>query len=280
VTQIQLWLAKFNVDFKIGELVKKEINSTDPTTPSETDPTTVTDPTTETEPTTSTDPDSDTIRFYVPNYVTWLTDVGGKLWIYNDETKEFKTMEYNEDDKYFYLDIPVEWSVLSIYRTAYEIEADQFDINSKWNEDTQTGCILNEWVNLGSRGENDCYFITADGEGYYTMYEPPADDEYMRTIYFDNSKAKWSTVYIYGWSFGLSQEFVQMTPVGNDIWSYTFFDPDLPIDGVKGFLFVNKNEWNGQSQTVDLATEKGKDLFTPNSGTGTSITGSWSVYEP
>lgn len=263
VTLMQNWIVgnENDRDYKIGELVQTEVIPTQP----------------ETQPTTEPTPPSD-ITFYVPNYVSWLTDMGGKMWLYNDATAEFTVMDYDEEENCFFIDIPENWSELSLYRTPYETTEEEFDINSSWDEDTQTGVILNKWVNLGSRGENNCYKIIGDGEGLYTTYDPYVQPDDERTIYFDNSKTKWSTVYIYGWSFGIYNEFIQMEPEGNDIWSYTFYD-NLPIDGVKGFLFVNGSSWSGATQTGDLCTEEGKNLFVPTPG-GSKISGKWDVYTP
>ena len=263
VTLMQNWIVgnENDRDYKIGELVQTEVIPTQP----------------ETQPTTEPTPPSD-ITFYVPNYVSWLTDMGGKMWLYNDATAEFTVMDYDEEENCFFIDIPENWSELSLYRTPYETTEEEFDINSSWDEDTQTGVILNKWVNLGSRGENNCYKIIGDGEGLYTTYDPYVQPDDERTIYFDNSKTKWSTVYIYGWSFGIYNEFIQMEPEGNDIWSYTFYD-NLPIDGVKGFLFVNGSSWSGATQTGDLCTQEGKNLFVPTPG-GSKISGKWDVYTP
>lgn len=262
-TILQNWIAENEsaMGYHIGELVKKEVTPTEPTDP---------------EPTT--DPEPSTVKFYLPNYVSWLTDMGGKMWVYNDATAEFTVMDYDEESNCFYTELPAEWMELSFYRTPFETTEDDFDINNPWSDETQSGVILNKWEHLGSRGEYNCYKITGDGEGLYTTYDPnvqPADE---RTIYFDNSQTKWSNVYIYVWSFGISNEFIQMEPEGNDIWSYTFYD-DLPIDGVKGFLFVNSTSWSGATQTVDLATEEGKNLFVPTPG-GNKLSGKWEVYTP
>lgn len=262
-TILQNWLAKKEnaMGYHIGELIKKEVTPTEPTDP---------EPTTEPEPS--------TVKFYLPNYVSWLTDMGGKMWVYNDATTEFTVMDYDEESNCFYTELPVEWMELSFYRTPYEITEEDFDINNPWSDETQSGVILNKWEHLGSRGDCNCYKITGDGEGLYTTYNPNVEPEDERTIYFDNSKTKWSNVYIYGWSFGISNEFIQMEPEGNDIWSYTFYD-DLPIDGVKGFLFVNSTNWSGATQTVDLSTEEGKNLFVPTPG-GNKLSGTWEVYIP
>lgn len=262
-TILQNWLAKKEnaMGYHIGELIKKEVTPTEPTDP---------EPTTEPEPS--------TVKFYLPNYVSWLTDMGGKMWVYNDATTEFTVMDYDEESNCFYTELPVEWMELSFYRTPYEITEEDFDINNPWSDETQSGVILNKWEHLGSRGDFNCYKITGDGEGLYTTYNPNVEPDDERTIYFDNSKTKWSNVYIYGWSFGISNEFIQMEPEGNDIWSYTFYD-DLPIDGVKGFLFVNSTSWSGATQTVDLSTEDGKNLFVPTPG-GNKLSGTWEVYIP
>lgn len=261
-TIIQIWLAEneSDMDYKVGELVKKEITpDPDPTVPDPTGPV-------------------DTTTFYLPNYVSWLTDMGGKMWIYNDATAEFMIMDYDEESNCFYTELTDSWSELSFYRTPYETTEEDFDINNPWSDETQSGVILNKWEHIGSRGEYNCYKITGDGEGLYTTYDPNVVPDDERTIYFDNSKTQWSNVYIYGWSFGISNDFIQMEPEGNDIWSFTFYD-ELPIDGVKGFLFVDSTSWSGATQTVDLATEEGKNLFVPSPG-GNKLNGKWSVYEP
>ena len=261
-TILQNWLVENEsaMGYKIGELIKKEVTPTEP------------------DPTNPTDPEPQPNMFYVPNYVSWLTDMGGKMWVYNDATAEFMIMDYDGEAGCFYTELPAEWSELSLYRTPYETTEEAFDINDPWNDETQSGVILNKWEHLGSRGDYNCYKITGDGEGTYTNYDPNVEPDDERTIYFDNSQTKWSNVYIYGWSFGISNEFIQMEPEGNDIWSYTFYD-DLPIDGVKGFLFVNSTSWSGATQTVDLSTEEGKNLFVPSLG-GNKLSGKWDVYTP
>ncbi len=261
-TILQNWLAENEsaMGYKIGELIKKEVTPTEP------------------DPTNPTDPEPQPNMFYVPNYVSWLTDMGGKMWVYNDTTAEFMIMDYDGEAGCFYTELPAEWSELSLYRTPYETTEEDFDINDPWNDETQSGVILNKWEHLGSRGDYNCYKITGDGEGMYTTYDPNVEPDDERTIYFDNSQTKWSNVYIYGWSFGIYNEFIQMEPEGNDIWSYTFYD-DLPIDGVKGFLFVNSTSWSGATQTVDLSTEEGKNLFVPSLG-GNKLSGKWDVYTP
>lgn len=282
VTIIQKYLADFTIDYSVGQVVRIEdpVYPTRPTEPETTEPTTEPDAS---EPVTDpipTDP-VETMKFYVPNYVSWLTDAGGKLWLYNDDTAEFMAMSYDEEGTYFWADMPVTWDALSIYRTPFEITEETFDITSAWDEATQTGAILNKWENLGSKGDYNCYKITADGEGFYTTYDPTDSEETERTIYFDNSLTQWDTVYIYGWSFGLNNEFYALTQETDTIWSFTFSDT-LPVDGVNGFLFVNQDNWTGCIQSNDVATAEGKNLYVPTSAgsAGTKISGAWSVYTP
>ena len=292
VTLVQKYLAAYNVEYKIGEVVQFGSDKPAPTTdtPQPTDEQSTTEepePTTEEpEPTVS----DNTTRFYIPNYVSWLSNDGCKLWLYNNDTDGLlAATEYEKNPDgiagYFYFDLPNDWVNISIYRTAYEITEETFDKDSPWNEETKTGVILNSWLNIGDRGENNAYKIIADKEpGVFETFDPatPKPDEDERTIYFDNSKTQWATVYIYGWSYGLQNEWVQMELEGNNIWSYTFYD-DLPMDGVKGFLFVNQSGgWDGAKQTEDLATEAGKNLFVPSGAgaVGMKLTGTWDVYNP
>ena len=299
VTYVQKYLAAYKVDYKIGEVVQFGSDTPAPTEempqPTDEQPTTsAQDPTTaEPEPTTAepepTVPENAT-RFYIPNYVSWLNNDGCKLWLYNDDTDGLlAATEYEENPDglagYFYFDLPNDWVNISIYRTAYEITPETFDKDSPWDEATKTGIILNSWLNIGDRGENNAYKIIGDGEpGVFETFDPDEKkpDENERTIYFDNSKTHWATVYVYGWSYGLNQEWAPMEFEGDDIWSYTFYD-DLPIDGVKGFLFVNQSDvWDGARQTADMATEAGKNLFVPSGAgnVGQKLTGTWDVYNP
>ncbi|MCH5300183.1 MAG: hypothetical protein J1E56_02605 [Ruminococcus sp.] len=138
------------------------------------------------------------------------------------------------------------------------------DLN-KYNFDTKTGNVVIKII------------VRAPGDD-----EPePNPSDLKRTIYFDNSKTKWNSVYIYGFDFGLNNQFVKMEKVDQDknIWAYTF-EYSLPVDGQEGFLFINKNSWSGQSQTLNVTTEAGKNLFIPDTASGTSITGTWGIYTP
>jgi alpha-amylase len=202
-TLIQKYIAAYADHGRTGETFNANSDKpeTQPQTTkatTQTQTTTAAQSTSAVQPTTiqqSTDPTSSS-TFYVPNYVSWLTAMGGKLWVYNDATAEFIVMDYDEDLNAFYVDLPEDWSSLSIYRTPFETEEEDFDINSSWNDDTQTGVILNKWTNLGDKGSYNSYKITGDGTGYYDTYDPNASVDTERTIYFDNSKTKWSTVYI------------------------------------------------------------------------------------
>ncbi len=303
VTLVQKYLAAYNVEYKIGEVVQFGSDAPASTTvapqPTDEQPTTsAQDPTTaEPEPTVpgSTIKPGSAITFYIPNYVSWLTNEGGKMWVYNDDTGEaIAAKDYQENPDgvagYFIFDLPEGWINLSIYRTPFDTTKETFDINSKWDETTQTGVILNSWEHIGDRKSYNAYKIIGDGvPGLYETFDPnaPKSQETERTIYFDNRKSKWTNVYIYGWSFGIDQKWIQMEPLvdtnGNDldIWSYTYYDT-LPIDGVTGFLFVNKTSWSGAKQTGDLATESGKNIFVANESAGSDgkYSGTWDVYNP
>ena len=99
-----------------------------------------------------------------------------------------------------------------------------------------------------------------------------------QTIYFDNTNINWPEVYVYGWAFGLSATFEKMDLVEGNIYSYTF--PEEPVAGQEGFLFVNKDSWTSQEQTVNVMLEEGKNLYTNLSGGGQNWSGTWGVYTP
>lgn len=98
-------------------------------------------------------------------------------------------------------------------------------------------------------------------------------------IFFDNSQTQWENVYIYGWNYGLSGDFVELEPIAedSDIYAYTLtYDT---VDGSTFCLFTNTTNWSGR-QTVDIATEAGKNLWTPVVSEAGSIEGSWSYMTP
>lgn len=98
-------------------------------------------------------------------------------------------------------------------------------------------------------------------------------------IFFDNSQTQWEHVYIYGWQYGLSNDFVELEPIAedSDIYAYTLtYDT---VDGSTFCLFTNTTNWSGR-QTVDIATEAGKNLWTPVVSEAGSIEGSWSYMTP
>lgn len=98
-------------------------------------------------------------------------------------------------------------------------------------------------------------------------------------IFFDNSQTQWENVYIYGWNYGLSGDFVELEPIAedSDIYAYTLtYDT---VDNSAFCLFTNTTNWSGR-QTVDIATEAGKNLWTPVVSEAGSIEGSWSYMTP
>lgn len=98
-------------------------------------------------------------------------------------------------------------------------------------------------------------------------------------IFFDNSATQWEHVYIYGWNYGLAGDFVELQPIeeGSNIYAYTLtYDTE---DGENFCLFTSSTDWSGR-QTVDIATEAGKNLWTPVVSEAGSIEGSWSYMTP
>lgn len=276
VLNIQKYKALMAVEYPIGE--KQSINEKDipdynipvfPTYPTEaTDPTGVTEPSSE-----GTDPPGDQMTLYVSNAVSWISKDGCKLWAYNVDTEEFALMAINDDNTYFSVNVADTWQNIAFYRSSYDI--DETTIGT----DLSIEQLPNKWTSLPARGGNDCFLVTADGAGEWRLYDELIHEEGVNTVYFDNSATQWDAVYIYGWSFGLANEFAAMEKVTDNIYKYTF--AETPKPGVKGFLFVAQDSWTTDNfQTNDVATESGKNLYTNLSSSGGKWSGTWDVYEP
>ena len=258
---IQKYLSKMETAYAIGQ---EQTATEEPSVPTD-PPTQPTAPTGE-ESTEPSQGEDGSLTLYVKNGVGWLTNDGCKLFVYNTDTQESIQLEQNETGSYFLTTIDESWQNLAFYRL------DPLDPG-----DDVVGTAINKWEGLPARESNDCFNVTADGSGTWTMYDPN-EETGARTIYFDNSVTQWEQVYIYGWSFGLYQEFVPMEQVTDTVYKYTFTEGTS--DGAQGFLFVEGDTWTtNDKQTGDVATEAGKNYYTGlQQGGDGKWSGTWDVY--
>ena len=258
---IQKYLSKMETAYAIGQ---EQTATEEPSVPTD-PPTQPTAPTGE-ESTEPSQGEDGSLTLYVKNGVGWLTNDGCKLFVYNTDTQESIQLEQNETGSYFLTTIDESWQNLAFYRL------DPLDPG-----DDVVGTAINKWEGLPARESNDCFNVTADGSGTWTMYDPN-EETGARTIYFDNSVTQWEQVYIYGWSFGLYQEFVPMEQVTDTVYKYTFTEGTS--DGAQGFLFVAGDTWTtNDKQTGDVATEAGKNYYTGlQQGGDGKWSGTWDVY--
>lgn len=275
VLNIQKYKALIEVEYKIGE--EQEINEADipeypaPEEPTE-PPTEVTEPT---QPSDTTDPSvpEGQMTLYVSNAVNWISKDGCKLWAYDVDTQTAVLMTIDDKNAYYSATVPETWQNIEFYRSTFDIDENIFSIDLPIEQ------MPNKWTSLPARGENDCFLVTADSAGEWRMYDELINEVGVNTIYFDNSATQWDTVYVYGWSFGLANEFVEMEKVTDNIYKYTF--TETPKPGVKGFLFVAQDGWTTDNyQTGDVAAEAGKNLYTNLTSSGGKWSGTWDVYEP
>lgn len=275
VLNIQKYKALMEVEYEIEKQL--EINEADiPEYPAPETPTTPPTETTEaTQPSDTTQPTvpEGQMTLYVSNAVSWIVNDGCKLWAYNVDTQEFVLMTINDDLSYFSATVADTWQNIAFYRSTYDIDESTISIDLPIEQ------MPNKWTSLPARGDNDCFLVTADSAGEWRLYDDLINEVGVNTIYFDNSATQWDTVYVYGWSFGLANEFVEMEKVTDNIYKYTF--TETPKPGVNGFLFVAQDGWTTDNyQTGDVATESGKNLYTNLTSSGGKWSGSWDVYEP
>lgn len=98
-------------------------------------------------------------------------------------------------------------------------------------------------------------------------------------IMFDNTSTQWADVYIYGWAFGFSGEFLPMTKVA-DSNLYYYILPENVTVGSNFCLFVNQNNWAGATQTKDIAyTANTVNTVVPAAGTS-PLNYTWATNTP
>lgn len=231
--------------------------ATEPTDPQPTDP----------QPT---DPQPvDTFTLYFKTTLGWMTDDGVSLFVYDSNSGESYSLEKDVDayPNVYTAEVPATMTSCVVYRFLEPV------FETPVGGDT--GNVYNCWSAKVSTDKN-CVTLSNDEQvsvGAYVPEERPAFT--LSRVYFDNSKTKWSEVYIYGWAESkLGNKAVLMTQIeGTDIWYYDFATPLTP--GAKCFLFKNtESTWD--MQTDDMTVTDGKNCFLANAGNKAG--GSWYLY--
>ncbi|MDP4120314.1 MAG: alpha-amylase family glycosyl hydrolase [Bacillota bacterium] len=247
-TSIQKWLANMSVPFNINTLIQISVPTIAPTVAPTTAPTQA--------PTQ--DPNLKTI--YFKDALGWVANLGANMYVSNGTTS---LQMAQLGATVWSADVPKTWTTANFYRLP---AATSFSTAAAWNK----------WESTGTMGTNNKFTDTTNSTGTWGVYNSVTDNPSGDiTLYFNNSIAQWSDVYIYLFN----QTEVPMTNIsGTNIWMAT-----IPVG--TGFLFMNMNDPTfkqaGILQTDDItSTVIGSNNCCKPMGTGNLPTLSWSVYNP
>lgn len=265
-TLIQKYVVRLEDWGRTGDVYQAE----QPTTPEPTtaEPTTVkptAQPTTA-EPTTK---PADTYTLYFKTKLGWMTSDGVSLFAYDLDTGASYQFEQDTDayPNVYTVEVPATVSKVSVYRSLSEV-----DEKPVGGDD---GNVYNCWGATVSK-TNNCITLSNDEAVSTAPYVPEQKPAFtLSRVYFDNSKAHYTDVYIYGWAeSGLGNAAAHMTKIaGTDIWYYDFDTPLTP--GASCFLFKDtKSTW--ETQTSNLTVVDGKNCFRANPGSKSG--GVWVSY--
>lgn len=265
-TLIQKYVVRLEDWGRTGDVYQAE----QPTTPEPTtaEPTTVkptAQPTTA-EPTTK---PADTYTLYFKTKLGWMTSDGVSLFAYDLDTGASYQFEQDTDayPNVYTVEVPATVSKVSVYRSLSEV-----DEKPVGGDD---GNVYNCWNATVSK-TNNCITLSNDEAVSTAPYAPEQKPAFtLSRVYFDNSKANYADVYIYGWAeSGLGNAAAHMTKIaGTDIWYYDFDTPLSP--GASCFLFKDtKSTW--ETQTSNLTVVDGKNCFRANPGSKSG--GVWVNY--
>ena len=265
-TLIQKYVVRLEDWGRTGDVYQAE----QPTTPEPTtaEPTTVkptAQPTTA-EPTTK---PADTYTLYFKTKLGWMTSDGVSLFAYDLDTGASYQFEQDTDayPNVYTVEVPATVSNVSVYRSLSEV-----DEKPVGGDD---GNVYNCWGATVSK-TNNCITLSNDEAVSTAPYAPEQKPAFtLSRVYFDNSKANYADVYIYGWAeSGLGNAAAHMTKIaGTDIWYYDFDTPLSP--GASCFLFKDtKSTW--ETQTSNLTVVDGKNCFRANPGSKSG--GVWVNY--
>lgn len=265
-TLIQKYVVRLEDWGRTGDVYQAE----QPTTPEPTsaEPTTVkptAQPTTA-EPTTK---PADTYTLYFKTKLGWMTSDGVSLFAYDLDTGASYQFEQDTDayPNVYTVEVPATVSNVSVYRSLSEV-----DEKPVGGDD---GNVYNCWGATVSK-TNNCISLSNDEAVSTAPYVPEQKPAFtLSRVYFDNSKAHYTDVYIYGWAeSGLGNAAAHMNKIaGTDIWYYDFDTPLSP--GANCFLFKD-TESTWKTQTNDLTVADGKNCFRANPGSKSG--GVWVSY--
>ncbi len=265
-TLIQKYVVRLEGWGRTGDVYQAE----QPTTPEPTtaEPTTVkptAQPTTA-EPTTK---PADTYTLYFKTKLGWMTSDGVSLFAYDLDTGASYQFEQDTDayPNVYTVEVPATVSNVSVYRSLSEV-----DEKPVGGDD---GNVYNCWNATVSK-TNNCITLSNDEAVSTAPYVPEQKPAFtLSRVYFDNSKAHYTDVYIYGWAeSGLGNAAAHMNKIaGTDIWYYDFDTPLSP--GANCFLFKD-TESTWKTQTNDLTVADGKNCFRANPGSKSG--GFWVNY--
>lgn len=265
-TLIQKYVVRLEDWGRTGDVYQAE----QPTTPEPTsaEPTTVkptAQPTTA-EPTTK---PADTYTLYFKTKLGWMTSDGVSLFAYDLDTGASYQFEQDTDayPNVYTVEVPATVTKVSVYRSLSEV-----DEKPVGGDD---GNVYNCWNATVSK-TNNCITLSNDEAVSTAPYVPEQKPAFtLSRVYFDNSKANYADVYIYGWAeSGLGNAAAHMNKIaGTDIWYYDFDTPLSP--GASCFLFKDtKSTW--ETQTSNLTVVDGKNCFRANPGSKSG--GVWVSY--
>lgn len=264
-TLIQKYIVQLKDWGRTGDVYQAE----QPTTPEPTaEPTTVkptAQPTTA-EPTTK---PADTYTLYFKTKLGWMTSDGVSLFAYDLDTGASYQFEQDTDayPNVYTVEVPATVTNVSVYRSLSEV-----DEKPVGGDD---GNVYNCWDATVSK-TNNCITLSNDEAVSTAPYVPEQKPAFtLSRVYFDNSKANYADVYIYGWAeSGLGNAAAHMNKIaGTDIWYYDFDTPLTP--GASCFLFKDtKSTW--ETQTSNLTVVDGKNCFRANPGSKSG--GVWVSY--
>lgn len=255
-TLIQKYIVQLKDWGRTGDVYQAE----QPTTPEPTAQPTTAEPTTK---------PADTYTLYFKTKLGWMTSDGVSLFAYDLDTGASYQFEQDTDayPNVYTVEVPATVSNVSVYRSLSEV-----DEKPVGGDD---GNVYNCWDATVSK-TNNCITLSNDEAVSTAPYVPEKKPAFtLSRVYFDNSKAHYTDVYIYGWAeSGLGDAAAHMNKIaGTDIWYYDFDTPLSP--GASCFLFKDtESKW--ETQTNNLTVADGKNCFRANPGSKSG--GVWYSY--
>ena len=206
-------------------------------------------------------PPAGTFTLYAKTTLSWISSSGAEPYVKDNSTgiSYLMVKDYDAYPEVFTAEVPDTISSVTFYRAT-----------------APTAVHYNTVTGLTVSKTNNCIELTqpdSDLVGTTKPYVAESAPSFTLNRVYAYNDAHWSKVYLYGWSYGINEETLEMTNIsGTDYWYV-----DLPQPAVAGYSYFKFKDTEGKTSWVNqtsqnITIEDPYNCYTVSNGDGRVFT--------